>query len=82
MSEFRIEHVWADYHRIMQGDIKVAIIFPADGDGRLAVYPNPDEYPGLTFAGLPAPLLPEWMKFGSLDEIADMLGIAEQAEAA
>lgn len=82
MTAFRIEHVWADYHRIMRGDTKVAIVFPADINGRLAVYPHPDTYPDLAFTGVPAPLLPEWMTFGSMHEVAAFLGIEQERAAA
>ena len=58
MSGYRLEQLTPDYWLVMRGSIKVAIVFPDNAD-RFLVYPHPDTYPGLTFDGLPAPLLPE-----------------------
>ena len=82
MSAFSIQPVWADYLAIYHGTTKAAIIYPAGEDGRLAVYPNPDSYPGLRFRGLPAPLKPEFEFFDSLEQIAERLGIPADAREA
>lgn len=79
MSAFSIRPIFADYLAIYHGETKAAIIYPADGDGRLAVYPNPDAYPGLTFAGLPAPIKPAFEPFDSPQQIAERFGIPSDA---
>lgn len=82
MSGFSIRPIFADYLAIYHGETKAAIIYPADDAGRLAVYPNPDAFPGLMFDGLPAPLKPAFEPFDSLEAIADRFGIpAHELEA-
>lgn len=82
MSGYRIEQLTPDYWLVKRQGVKVAIVFPANAEGRLAIYPHPETYPDLCFTGLPDPLLPEWMTFGSMREIEAFLGIEQRAEAA
>lgn len=64
------------------GGRKVAILFPplaAGGPDQL--YPHPDTFRSLTFAGLPQPLRPEFMAFDSLEAVEAFLGIRSAAPA-
>jgi hypothetical protein len=82
MSDYSIRATHNDYAAVYQGEQKVAIIFPADNDGKLALYPNPDAFPGLMFEGRPAALRPEFEPFESLEAIAERFGIQPEAIAA
>ncbi len=58
------------------GRRKVAMLFaPAEPGGPWQLYPNPDAFPGLDFAGLPAPLRPEFMSFPDLAAVESFLGL-------
>lgn len=63
------------------GGAKVAILFPPLEPGDCyQLYPHPDTFRSLTFAGLPAPLRPEFMSFESLDAVRAFLGIRCEAD--
>lgn len=65
---------------VRHGDTKAAILFAPMAPGEpYQLYPHPDTYRSLDFAGLPAPLRPEFMAFASLDAVRLFLGIAEAA---
>lgn len=65
------------------GDEKVAILFPpVEEGGAWQLYPHPDTFPGLNFAGLPAPLQPEFLAFPDLPEVERFLGIRDEAPTA
>lgn len=81
MTSYRLEQINPDYHLVMRGSVKVAIVFP-DSTDRFLIYPHPETFPGLNFDGLPAPLLPAWMTFGSLREIEQFLDIEPERAAA
>lgn len=58
------------------GGRKVAILFPPlEPGGAYQLYPHPDTFRSLTFAGLPAPLRPEFMTFPNLEAVHAFLGI-------
>ncbi|MCI9881428.1 hypothetical protein MTL_15410 [Methylobacterium goesingense] len=64
------------------GGRKVAILFPPlDAGGPYQLYPHPDTFRSLTFAGLPAPLRPEFMAFDTLGAVEAFLGIRPAAPA-
>ncbi|MGU3538179.1 hypothetical protein [Methylobacterium sp. A54F] len=81
---FTIESFGYTTTRLVRRDgVKVAILFPPEGEGApFQLYPHPDTFPGLGFAGLPAPLRPEFMPFASLAEVETFLGIGRPAAAA
>jgi hypothetical protein len=65
------------------GSRKVAILFPPlEAGGCYQLYPHPDTFRSLTFAGLPAPLRPEFMPFESLDAVRAFLGIRTESQTA
>lgn len=62
------------------GGRKVAILFPPlEPGGPYQLYPHPDTFRSLTFAGLPAPLRPEFMAFDTLAAVETFLGLRAAA---
>lgn len=62
------------------GGRKVAILFPPlEAEGPYQLYLHPDTFRSLTFAGLPAPLRPEFMAFDSLAAVETFLDIRSTA---
>jgi hypothetical protein len=79
---FRIENLNKSSTSIVWlGSIKVAILFrPVGSDEPYQLYPHPGTYRTLDFAGLPAPLRPEFMSFPTLAAVEAFLGISTEAE--
>ncbi|WP_336487775.1 hypothetical protein [Methylobacterium nigriterrae] len=77
---YRIETLtYSTTSLVWLGTRKAAILFPPAHEGApYQLYPHPDTYPGLTFAGLPAPLQPDFMPFASLDEVRVFLGLCPE----